>query len=717
MKDSHSPDTQSKDSVFSVYLKPVKNTTPTANVNIGDIYQSIIDPSVFATETAKIREAIDKETRNSLKANTLDFATFSGTFTKRSTKNLIQHSGLICIDIDDIDDIPGTKERIKSTLPPVLMFTSPSGNGLKVIYRIAISEADHLRYFRSLEQFFLTELNIGIDQSGKDVSRACFLCYDPEAYFNPNSPELDIAFCDTFSAPIPQPQRETTAITDYDQIMTNLKTWLNKQKSFIPGQRNAYITALAHAYNRFGVPQTTAEYDLLQYEQSDFKADEIKATVRSIYNQYTAQHGTREFTENTPYQFNEPTPIKQERQKTPLLPIDCFPEEIQDFINEYEQVYQTPRDYIAGSVMTATALAIGDKLELKDKFDNLPIIWVAIVGDVSSGKTDPLRTALHFFSKKDSEEIKTYKEKLKEFETYQGLTKSEKKTTPPVDEPEFKQFILVDYTPEALKKVHESNDRGLLILRDELKGWLDDFGRYTKSGEQSTMLSTFSRQALVVNRAGKKEPIIIPNPVILVAGGIQPDLLPDLAEDKRKESGFLARFIFVYPDKIKKPKYSRDKMSKSTLASFYTFLEALTQIPERVDLRLSAEAEELYAGWYNRNAEMTDKEETGYLKGVYGKLDIYALRLAIILKGMNIYFHEDDNAEITAEEMQGAIHLTEYFRATALKVYEKIFAKKHDMPNKDLIHALATKGVSGNKISQTLGIDQAYISRVLNYKK
>lgn len=703
-------DRQGKDNVFSVYLKPIKtNKVPQTDTTLDTVFKAITD-SRYRESTTKVRQAQSKQERNELKATLLDYVTFSGRFKERGNKHLIRHSQLICIDIDDITDVSPIKEQIVSILPPALMFTSPSGNGLKVIYKIATAEGTHLAYFKALEQFFLSEINLAIDKSGKDIARACFLCHDPKAYYNKDSRKLDQAFIDTFPAPAQTPTK--TTVTDYTQIIDNLKKWLNRSMAFVSGQRNKYITTLAHAYNRYGIPVDVAEYDLLQFEQSDFRASEIRATVKSIYGQYSAQHGTQVFEINTPYTF---AGIPKKKETTPLLPIDSLPVAIQSFINEYTQVYQVPRDYIAGSIITATALAVGNRLELKDKYSNIPIIWLAIVGDVSSGKTDPLRTALHSFIRQDVENNKKYKEEAKRWREYEALPKKQKETAIPVNEPECKQSILIDYTPESLRKVHESNPNGILILRDELKGLLDDYGRYNKNGEQSVMLSTFSRQPLIVNRVGRKDPIVIPDPVILMAGGIQPDLLPSLAEDKRAESGFLARFLFVFPDKVKKPKYSKDKMNPTTLAGFYKFLEDIQEIPETVDLSLSNEAEELYRKWYNNNAEEIDNEETGYLKGVYGKFDIIVLRLAIVIKGMNIYYNRDLNTQITAKEMQGAIDLIEYFRHTALKVFEKIFKNRPEnkVSKTDIIKHLSGYGASQNEIANAVKVSQPYVNKIL----
>ncbi len=180
---------------------------------------------------------------------------------------------------------------------------------------------------------------------------------------------------------------------------------------------------------------------------------------------------------------------------TSLLPIQGFPQFLQEFVTTCSDTYGTPRDYWAGAVLVATALGIGDKLELKGKYADVLIIWLCNIGDVALGKTEPLKVCLRYFEKKDSEEIQAYNDAIaaKERERQGELVIAP-------ENPQCRQYILKDYTPEALAKVHASNNRGLLIYRDELIGWIDDFGRYNKSGEQSTIISLFNRDAITINR-------------------------------------------------------------------------------------------------------------------------------------------------------------------------------------------------------------------------
>ena len=696
---------------FSVYKAPIKNIIPVREFSLENIHKIIISEK-YKDVTKEIRAENDKANRNNIKASKLDYVTFSGLFEKRALSNLKTHSNLFCIDLDDLNNVEQVKKSIVEVLPPALMFFSPSGNGLNLVYKIKVNDLlTHLKYFQAFEQYFKIEFDLIIDEKCKDIPRACFLCYDEKAYYNSESKVLDNSFIDTFFED-KNTLQHNTIIEKSNIIIENLKIWINKKESFINGNRNNYITLLAGAYNRYGITKTEAENDLLNFTQSDFTASEIKATVKSIYNN-TSYHNTASFDNIYEFKDVEVEKKKKEVKSTPLIPINDFPEYIQNFIYEYIKVYKIPRDYITASVIFSTAFAIGNKLELKGKYDNIPLLWLALVGNVSSGKTDPLKTCLSYFTEKDSNSFKDYKMQLDASNLYESLSKKEKENEEPVPKPFYFQYLLNDYTPEALYNAHTINERGICIYRDELKGWLDDFGRYSKSGEQSTMLSTYYRQPMQINRASK-EPINIEKPSIYVSGGIQPEILKDLAKDSRAENGFLSRIMFVYPDLDKKQHYSNRKLNPETLNDYHRYLNSLTSIKEIINLSLSDEAETIYCKWFNRNVDITNDESKGYLKGVYGKLDVISLRLAIVVQGMDFVCNKYSSNEITAKSMQTAVNLTEYFRATALKVYDKIFNDNvSEMNKKDVAKFCKSLGASQNDIGKAIKTSQQYVAKLL----
>jgi hypothetical protein len=716
------PDSRKVEHVFSAYKAPIGNVKPHTTMSMANVFE-YISGNTFERVTDEVRAITDVIEQGKYKAQNFNYVTFSGIFTTRANSKLKSHSGLFCIDVDKLDNVAPLKLQIIETLPPSLLFVSPRGKGLKLVYKIAINQATHLDYFFAFEQYFKKTFGVEIDDKCKDVSRACFLSHDPDAYFNNDDDTLiDIAFIDAFPPDItttpPKSNKPVTAsqnskniaVTDYDVIMTYLKTWLDKKETFQEGNRNNYVTRLASAFNRYAVPEHVALPTLSELTQNGFTEEEIRKTVESVYR-HTDRFGISEFDKNTPHSFAIEPP-EATPETTPLLPIDGMPEYLQSFINEYIGVYNSPRDYIAASVIFSTALAIGDKLELKTKFDNVPLLWMALIGNVSTGKTHPLEMCLSYFQKRDSEAYKDYKQKKDVYDAEKSKPKKEQDTTIP--EPACFQYLLNDYTPETVREIHSTNERGIAIYKDELMGWLNDFNRYNKNGAQTTMLSTYYRVPMTFNRVGKA-PMRIEKPCMLLSGGIQQSLLKTLADDNRADNGFLSRVMAVYPDTDEKGDYSNNRFPEESLTRYFSYLEYFANIPEACNLTLTSEAEKVYSEWYNKNAQMTNRESSGYLQGVYGKLDVFALRLAIVVHGMKMYCDEEITSTINEGTMQYAVNLTEYFRCTAKKVYRKIFANsgKEEVTKKDIIKFLHESGKTQSEIARFLECSQPYVNKVL----
>ena len=66
-----------------------------------------------------------------------------------------------------------------------ILFTSPSGDGLKWIISIDITEHSHKDWFTSIKHYIEETYNMEVDNAGKDVSRACFLPHDINIYLHP----------------------------------------------------------------------------------------------------------------------------------------------------------------------------------------------------------------------------------------------------------------------------------------------------------------------------------------------------------------------------------------------------------------------------------------------------------------------------------------------------------------------------------------------------
>lgn len=171
---------------FSYFKAPVSNIYPKNTLSLVEAYE-LIKSNKNSLITEQLRAIQAKDEARKFKALKFDYATFSGTFEKRNDKALLNHSGLLTIDFDHIADLQQLKYQLLNDeyFETVLLFVSPSGDGLKWIIPIDITEATHQNFFNAIANYIKEVYQLEVDKSGKDVSRACFLPFDPEVFINP----------------------------------------------------------------------------------------------------------------------------------------------------------------------------------------------------------------------------------------------------------------------------------------------------------------------------------------------------------------------------------------------------------------------------------------------------------------------------------------------------------------------------------------------------
>ena len=185
--------------------------TPLRTVDVNEVHKLITSNAKLAALTHEVRNAAllgDDNACRLLKQQTLPYVTPCGVFSYRKSDSLTGPSGLIVVDIDHLDSRQEA-EKLKRQLfddlllRPVLAFTSPSGHGVKAFipYDLAripdtrqnTSENIHwaMNYVQAIYDFHSSHPDRedkktnhsgkGVDRSGKDLVRACFLSYDEEA--------------------------------------------------------------------------------------------------------------------------------------------------------------------------------------------------------------------------------------------------------------------------------------------------------------------------------------------------------------------------------------------------------------------------------------------------------------------------------------------------------------------------------------------------------
>jgi len=171
---------------FSFFRAPIKNVRPLKNITVPEAYE-LIKTNAYARVTSQLRGLDNPEEARAFKASQFSYVTFSGVFNNRKDSALSSHSGLVTIDFDHVDDVQRLKALLldEKRIETALLFVSPSGKGLKWIIKKNRTEMGHTDFFMAVAHYIRKTYQINIDPSGKDVSRACFLPYDPEVFIHP----------------------------------------------------------------------------------------------------------------------------------------------------------------------------------------------------------------------------------------------------------------------------------------------------------------------------------------------------------------------------------------------------------------------------------------------------------------------------------------------------------------------------------------------------
>ena len=182
----HCPPLKDLGGFFSFFKSPITNIKPHKAVTLLQIYNAI-KGNYYSDRTQKLRAISDVRQARLFKAANFDYCTFSGVFTTRNDKALIKHSGLLCLDFDHLQNVNFLRDKLlrDEYFDTQLLFVSPSGDGLKWIISIDNTTATHGNYFAAVANYILQTYGVAVDKSGRDISRACFLPHDPQAYINP----------------------------------------------------------------------------------------------------------------------------------------------------------------------------------------------------------------------------------------------------------------------------------------------------------------------------------------------------------------------------------------------------------------------------------------------------------------------------------------------------------------------------------------------------
>jgi hypothetical protein len=501
----------------------------------------------------------------------------------------------------------------------------------------------------------------------------------------------------------PSGEQYEWAISPDEAEFADLPEWLLKQarirgrrmhaedigEMISNGSRNKTLCSIAGTLRRRGLDEASIYAALLGINEAKCEtpldADEVRKIAHSVAG-YEPEYDSNDSNDSV-FQDLAALPDPEE------FPLSALPLTVRQFAREAAASVGCPIDYLGLSTLAAASAAIGDtrRIVIKKDWTEGAAIFGMIVGGPASKKTPAMNLALRPLRERQMALKAEYERQKEEYESALRDWEKAKKDGPSElrkpDKPTLVRTYADDTTVERLADILNENQRGLLIIKDELSGWLGAMNQYKQGGrgaDRQFWLSVHTNQPVAVDRKSTDEPVIVARPFVSIVGGIQPEVLPDFGKDRG--DGLIDRFISVYP-KPRVGRWSDDEISDHvreeyarTLGSLYRLRHANDDedpFPSRVPM--TDEAKGLFVAEYNRLHE--ELESPGFpqrLRPAWGKLEAYMARVALILAMTRIAELGNQGQvrvaeNVTREDMTGAVKLLAYFKNHVRRVYTGLY--------------------------------------------
>ncbi len=401
------------------------------------------------------------------------------------------------------------------------------------------------------------------------------------------------------------------------------------------------------------------------------------------------------------------------------FPVDALPETVASFVREGAAAMGCDSSFLALPLLVAYASAIGNtrRIRLKKSWTEPAILWGAMIGESGSMKSPALELAMRPLRDWQHRKMREHAEAMKQWEAdfkrYQAELKAwerdAKKNTnsasdPPAEpeRPICKRAWTDDATIEALAMLLQQNPRGMLVIRDELAGWLH-FDRYTsasgsKGSEAAKWLEMFGGRALVVDRKTSGT-TYVPQAAVSLVGGIQPGILRRAMGQEHRDSGMMARLLLIMPPRRAK-RWSEADVTSESLEAQKRIFEALRNLEPALDedgeprpalVFLANDATRVWIDFYNEHNDQ-QADLTGELAAAWAKLEGYAPRFALVHHLVRQAAGEEVGQDIDARSMTAGITLSRWFAHEAERVYAMLGEDEQSATRRHLVALIERRG-------------------------
>lgn len=421
-----------------------------------------------------------------------------------------------------------------------------------------------------------------------------------------------------------------------------------------------------------------------------------------------------------------PLPLPNITQEVKNLdPELMLPACIRDYIIDIAERQQCPPDFVAVTTLVGLASLLGRKALIRPKTNDdwtvTPNQWGVIIGRPSAMKSPSMKEALKPLKKIEASNANVYKEQLKQFSINQELfdlnrsnVKGEAKKllkngdrlaarsllehSEDSEAPIRRRLIVNDATVEKLGELLNENSNGLILVRDELYGWLA--GLVSEDGQQDRAfyLECFDGDGhFTYDRIGRGT-IEIDNCTLSVIGGIQPSKINNLLHQAITgiaDDGLIQRLqLITWPNDIGSWEWidrAPNKIAKDKYYDVFEKLHELVFLPNSEEPKIfhfTPEAQKLFVAWMEELHILLKADEISPL------FESHILKMPQTIAGLALLFEIIDGGydRVGVAAIAYAIEWADYLRSHAERLYsvtsnmgldaaKLILDRKNKLPN------------------------------------
>jgi len=263
-------------------------------------------------------------------------------------------------------------------------------------------------------------------------------------------------------------------------------------------------------------------YDLARpWEASQLRDKVVRALddgIRSPSVEWRHTTNGGELLGPSPSEWPKPADILSlERTAIPPFPLAFLPEPLRSRATDIAERMQCPADFVGIALLIAAATAIGRHIRLApkrhDPWTERVALWGAVVGRPGSMKSPAIKAALDPLFEIESRLLEEHKKGMEAYaaaveaaeeiaKAWQDACKEARKKGEPEPAkpdgaepppcPRSPRLSVTDTTQEMLAQLMAASERGLMLFRDELSGWLLSLNQYRAGADRQFFLECHS---------------------------------------------------------------------------------------------------------------------------------------------------------------------------------------------------------------------------------